>query len=164
MPADVYGSNKEFGGVLSGSSVKLSFSGAADGGDVTTGALLQQVQLQYSRQVNRILELGSDKQYYVVGQSQGQGSFQAMLGPTPIMSKLISSLGDLCQTESNVVNLSTSSLGDGCTDVGTFKAVCKNVILTSTNVSMSVQDFTVRNGGQFMFMAMDVSDSAAAAE
>lgn len=155
MAEDIYGTVKTLNGVFEGTTTTFTVGGTAL---ARTGALAQSISLRYDRQISRVLELGSATQYYVVGQSQGQGQFDAILGPAPILGDLIDQLANACNVANNSVELKSSNSSCDTGATGQLVINCSNVVLTSVNVSTTVQDFMVRQGGAFMFVGMQVAD------
>lgn len=149
------------GGVFNGQEVKLSVGSAS--GDGLSGALVQQIQIQYQRQINRINEIGSNWVYYSVGQIQGQGSVQNILGPSKLIQEMIEKLGDLCEVTDNTIELEATQDfcatqdGDLEGDSGNLKLTIGGPILSSIGVSMSVQDLLIVSNASFEFATMEGS-------
>lgn len=153
---DLYGSTKRLAGAFKGTTAALTVGNV---GRALRGALVQNITMSYNRQVTRILELGSDNQYYVTGQAEGQGTLGAILGPKNIVIDMMKSLADECKAASNIVAFEVVSnfCGDEVDGAGTLKAQVTGALLTGINVGVSAQDFLVQQSGQFMFVAMDLA-------
>ena len=152
---DLYGSDKRLAGTFKGTTAALTV-GRTNG--ALRGALVQNIALSYNRQVTRILELGSENQYYVTGQSQGQGQIGAILGPRNIVIDMMKDLADECTAASRQVAFAVIS--DFCGDeggTGELEARAAGALLTSVNLSVTAQDFLVQQGGTFMFTAMQLN-------
>lgn len=155
---DLYGSTKRLAGAFKGTTAALTVGNT---GGALRGALVQNISMAYNRQVTRILELGSENQYYVTGQAQGQGQIGAILGPRNVVISMLKSLADECTAASRIVAFQVVS--DFCGEdggTGELTAKVSGSLLTGINISVSAQDFLVQQGGQFMFVAMELDGSA----
>ena len=152
MAVDIYEGQKDLGGVFNGTTAAISVGTTTDS---QAGALVQNLNVRYDRQITRILELGSETQYYVVGQSQGNGQFEAILGPNNIVLNIINTLADACNAPQNVVRFSADSqFCGGARGGSTLQLTMSHAVLTSISVGVAVQDFLVRQGGAFLFIAL----------
>lgn len=158
---DLYNTDKTLRGTFKGTTATLVI-GTLDG--ALKGALVQGINMQYSRQVTRILELGSTDQYYVIGQSQGGGNINSIVGPNRIVTDMIQELADECEAASRQVSFQTVS--DFCGDSDTrnnsseMKAVAQGALLTQVSLGVTADNFLVQQGGQFMFVAMQLESAA----
>lgn len=151
-----FGDNERgVGGVFNGQEVTFSVGQSGDGG--ISGALVQQIQIQYQRQINRINEIGSNWVYYSVGQIQGQGTVQNILGPSSLVQEMIETLGDICKVSENTIRLAATQNfcdtgeGDLGGDSGSFDLEIGGPILTSIGITMSVQDLMIMSSASFEF-------------
>ena len=149
------------GGVFNGSSVTISLGSAS--GQGLPGALVQQVQIRYQRQINRINEIGSYWVYYSVGQTSGSGELQNILGPSPLIQQMVSELADICNAPSTNLELSAQQdfcgTGQGPLEggSGSLSITIEGPVLTSIGVSMSVQDLLIMSNMGFEFAGMSGS-------
>ena len=155
MAADVFGSTKKLSGAIQGASVVMTI---ADSAAAVAGAMVQSVSLQYSRQISRVFELGSENMYYNIGNSEGQGTIQTIVGPASIISGALAKLADPCKASEHVVKFKgsnevcgTSAGGGGGVDV-----TAKGALLQSTSIQLNAQDFMMQSGGQFMFASLEM--------
>lgn len=145
------------GGVFNGTDVKINI-GSTSGGLV--GALVQQIQITYRRQVNRILELGSDNTYYVVGRSEGDAQMQNIVGPSDSVQKAIDSLADACEVTKNVIKISADTqfcatdAGGASGNKGSVALTLEGCILTQIGITISTQDFTIVQTAGIMFSSL----------
>lgn len=153
---DLYGSNKKLAGTFKGTAATLTIS---DKETALVGALVQSLNLNYQKSVSRVMEIGSENQYYVSGQSQGQGDFGAIVGPNNIVISITKSLADECKAASRIVAFSTTT--NQCineSDSGSrLQAQASGALLTNVGVSVSADNFLVQQSGSFMFTAMSLS-------
>lgn len=154
MP-DIFGSNKTLAGSIKGTSVAMTV--ANGGGDVIAGAMVQSVQLQYSRQISRIFELGSENMYYNVGNSEGQGSIQAIAGPKGMIAQALSALTKVCSATKQAISFTGGTELCGTTDPAagggseSVSVTASGAVLQATSIAVSTQDFLMQSGGQIMF-------------
>lgn len=155
MAADVFGSTKKLSGAIQGASVVMTI---ADSAAAVAGAMVQSVSLQYSRQISRIFELGSENMYYNIGNSEGQGTIQTIVGPASIISGALAKLSDACKAAEHIVKFSGSNEICGTTAGGNGKVdvTAKGALLQSTSIQLNAQDFMMQSGGQFMFASLEM--------
>lgn len=154
MADDIFKAGKpdsgKIGGVFNGVDVKLSLGNATGAG--LKGALVQQIQISYRRQVNRLYELGSDDTYYILGRTEGTAQLSNIVGPSEAVNGIIDSLSDACNVSKNVLKLDATP--DICAADGKPSGVnfsMEGCILTDISVTISVQDFTIAQQANIMF-------------
>lgn len=110
---DVFGTDASVGGTFRGNKFTLTVKGSEGNGDVPfEGALVQQLQLSYQRQVTRFWALGTRAQYYIEGRTEGQGQISRIVGPQGLIDNLASVLSNFCTVANRTATL--SSTGDKC--------------------------------------------------
>ena len=173
--ADIYGITPKISGAMKGSNFRLlvgtatapgtlSAAGGASGSGSVAGALVQSFQLQYSRQISRIYELGSRDQYYVEGNTDGNATLAQVVGPNGIVDAAFKSLLDVCLAKDKVLSLISGP--SVCTTAGsnTLTGSGKQVnmfapIITSQSMGQSVQNFVVNKSFSILFVSLEVSES-----
>jgi len=108
----IFGSLPAFGGAFSMDNATLTFtiSGAGDGG---LGFLVQSVQAQYARPVQRVFELGPSKAtYYVTGRPEGQMSIARLAAPAPVNAVFLEKFSKVCNVEDNNIVLAVKPGAD----------------------------------------------------
>lgn len=154
--ADVFGTDARLGGIFKGTSFKMSLAG---GGSSLQGSLVQQLSVQYQRQLQRIWELGSRDMYYIEGHAEGQASLQQIVGPKGLVSQTLKELADLsCQTAKRAVTLSAGTDGELCSggEMGETQLVLGGPVANGFNLGASAQDFVVNAGITVMFASMSL--------
>jgi hypothetical protein len=141
--ADVFGATTTYGGVFKGTTF-----GIAD-----KGALVQGVQVQYQRQVSRVWELGSMKQYFLEGHTEGQGSIEHIVGPKGLINELAAKYKDICSTDRTMV-LSASTAECGDQPGGTSTITLAGVLVTALSFQSQAQNHMVNSSMQIMFTGM----------
>ena len=156
MAADVFGSTKKLSGAIQGASVVMTI---ADSEAAVAGAMVQSVSLQYSRQISRVFELGSENMYYNIGNSEGQGTIQTIVGPASIISGALAKLSDPCKAAEHIVKFKGSNGicgSDAGGGGGGVDVTAKGALLQSTSIQLNAQDFMMQSGGQFMFASLEM--------
>lgn len=154
---DYFNANPTFGGAFAMDEATLTFAAGA-GNDVETGLgqLVQQMQVQYSRPVQRIFELGMSKAtYYVVGRAEGNISISRLAAPGTIQDDFIQKFSDICRVPNNTFNV-TPSPGVDCDDDAAVNVTGENFTpITRGNVKVKrfQFDYCLVTGIQF---SMDV--------
>lgn len=151
-------SDTSVGGVFNGTDVSVSLGSGSGGSGGLAGALVQSIQLTYQRQINRVLELGSEKTYYIIGRSQGNAALQNIVGPSSAVDSIVDSLADACDSAVSKT-LSLSATQDFCaSSVGAssrgVKYTLTGPILTQIGVQLGVQDFTIVQSATIEFVSL----------
>jgi hypothetical protein len=111
--ADIFGTDASVGGTFRGNKFKMT---VANAGDIAfEGALVQQLQLSYQRQVTRFWALGTRAQYYIEGRTEGQGQMSRVVGPQGLIDNLATVLADFCTVATRSATL--SSTNDPCNKI-----------------------------------------------
>lgn len=152
MAQDIYGSSTKLGGVFKGTTVALTL-GDARGQGAGKGALIQNVSISYTRNVNRIWELGSDDTYFIIGHSEGQAQLAQI--HAKMDADILSRLGDACEalTKTLVLDGRTSM----CEDDATFKVTMTGPVLTNRTISIDAGQFVVNKSAAIMFTGLTQS-------
>jgi hypothetical protein len=151
--ADVFGTDSKLAGVFKGTTFRLTLGG---GSGSLEGALVQQVQIQYERQLTRIWELGSRNQYYVEGRTQGQGSLQQIVGPKGIVTGLLSELSDICKATSRALTLTAGNRAGSCGVEAEATMQLAGPVATSVSMGANSAEFVVNSGLVLMFTGMSL--------
>lgn len=150
---DIFGTDSSLAGVFKGTSFAISVGGGTNGS--FQGALVQQLQISYRRQLTRVWELGSRNQYYIEGHTEGQGSIQRIVGPQGLVDNILSSLADVCGAQSRVVTLTAQNNTCTTTDGGTLTLTSPTA--TGVNYGANVGNFLVNAGMELIFVALNAA-------
>lgn len=146
---DVFGVDSTLAGVFKGTSFTLSVGG---GNGSFQGALVQQIQISYRRQLTRVWELGSLNQYYIEGHTEGQGSIQRIVGPQGLVDDILANLADVCGAQSRVVSLAAQNNTCTTADGGTITLTSPTV--TGINYGANVGNFLINAGMEMIFVSL----------
>ena len=146
------------GGVFNGNDVRIGV-GSAGGEGGLQGALVQQIQVQYQRAINRVQEIGSEFVYYIVGKAQGSASLQNIVGPSNAVQEMLDKLTDACQVQQNTMYISATqkfcATADGISDTSDdLSFELTGPILTSIGITMSVSDMTIMSQASVEFATL----------
>jgi hypothetical protein len=108
---DVFGTDSKLGGVFKGNKFSMQISGKGGSGQELDfeGALVQNLQLNYQRQITRFWALGTQKQYYIEGRTEGQGTLARIVGPQGLIDELVEVLSNLCTLNDRNLTLTANS-------------------------------------------------------
>ncbi len=149
--SDIFGVDSKLGGTFKGTSFSLSVGGG--NGDFR-GALVQQLQISYMRQITRVWELGSRDQFYIEGHVEGQGTLQQIVGPKGLVSSLLTNLSDICSATSRTLSLSAANNAcGGITSTGT-NLTLESPVATRYTFGASVQNFLIDSGLEITFTGL----------
>lgn len=146
----------------------MAFGGAfaADKGVITRnvatgidGVLMQQLQLQYSQQVTRVYELGTEGQavnvYLVGGRSQGQATIGRIIGPKVMLKRFYEKFSDVCGAKDNDLQL---RIANKCPGDAQASYTCKYCVLTQIGVSLQANDLMINENSAVQFSNMEYSE------
>lgn len=154
--ADIFGTKPKFGDAISVDETTLTFD-VGSGSDGGLGALVQSVTASYQRPIQRLFELGQDKNtYYLVGRAEGNCAIQRLAAPGPINYAFLRKFADVCQVDTNHFTLgaSTGLLCDRVTAVDS-RHTFNHCLITGIQFSISVQAISLTEGVNLVFAAMD---------
>lgn len=143
-----------FGGAISADSSRLTFTGGS------AGLLVQNMNLSYRQQIQRIWEIGSSKTYYVAGRASGTLAIARIVGPTPLSMAFFSRFGDVCNAADNVMKLEGAA-GCGANEAVRYALVASNVVLDSVTVGITMADMVLNQNLTGMFSSLRMTEQAA---
>jgi len=140
------------GGSFSADQAEMYFAPFTNTG---VGLLIQNLGIQYNRQVTRLFEIGSPRQYYVDGRSEGTASIGRVLGPGIVQQVFYKRFGNVCNANSNVLFFKMSNT---CESSVTSKAAATlhHVVITSFGLTTNAQSVLINEQLQMMFSFMDM--------
>ena len=145
---DVFGRGPSpFGGAFSADLSTMQFS-AYPG---NSGALIQNLQVNYQQQVNQVFEIGSPYRYYVVGRTSGTLAFGRIVGPVATNKDILKKLGNICNTTEADRTITLNLGSTECTTVGPKIPLILEaaaVIATSVGFSVQAQDMLINENVQ----------------
>lgn len=144
--ADIFNAKGGIGGIFKGTTVALTLGGGSQ-----KGALVQNINLTYNRNVSRIWELGSDDTYYIIGHTEGQAGMSKIVGPSD--NDILDQLGDACTAKDKTLNLTGTS--DNCDGPGQFSLKATGPVLTSRGFSADANQFIITSQASFMFSGLE---------
>ena len=148
--ADYYGAKGAVGGIFKGTMVELTLGGGKGG---LRGAMAQNINITYARNVTRVWELGSDDTYYIIGHTEGQASLARIVAKKS--EDILDVLGDACAAKDTVLQMSSSA--DGCEETDALSLTLTGPILTSRGFSMDVSQFVMSSTAALMFSGLHKS-------
>lgn len=109
--------------------------------------LVQNVQLNYQRQISNFYDLRSDLMYYNEGRCSGSGSISNIVGPKGSDAAVYNMLSDVCKPASLTFDLT----GGSCANVKNAARTAEGAVLASISASIAAQDMVMQEGMQIMF-------------
>jgi len=121
------------------------------GDSKTAGFMVQNANFQFAQQVSMLYEVGSANVYYVGGRAQGAGTFGAILGPSALSDKLITTFSDLCKPADMVLKMASKDCNSAENGVDhTYEII--DAVLTTIAFSTSAQEVVINQQLQFIFI------------
>ncbi len=169
--ADIYNrAGNQFGGSFASDAAKIVFGsgGSGGGGDIIgtsggVGLLTQTAQMNYSQQVTRLYEIGSNFTFLVAGRTQGGVSMGRVLGPRPVQTQFYKNYGNVCNAANNNMTIlmetgcpvgTGGGIGGG---LGQLGFLIKNCVIVSLGISVAAQDMIINEQFQAMFVSLELS-------
>jgi hypothetical protein len=146
---DVFGIDSQLGGVFKGTSFAVTLGSV---NSTLAGALVQSIQVAYSRSITRVWELGSLNQFYIQGRTEGQGSLQQIVGPAGIVSALLTGMSDICTASGQTMSLSAAN--NACAGAAGTAVMLDAPVATNFTLGSTVQGFLVDTGLSFTYVSM----------
>jgi hypothetical protein len=162
MAGDIFGIDSGLGGVFKGNKFTMAISGQNGAGTEVNfeGALVQNLQLNYQRQITRFWALGTQKQYYIEGRTEGQGTLARIVGPQGLVDELVEVLADLCTLNNRGLTL-TANEPTGCAWISgsnnkpaTLSLTLWGAISTGISLGADAQQFVINSSLALMFTSL----------
>lgn len=138
---------------------------AAGGGQAPSsmvGLLTQSINSQYNQILTPLREIGSNLVYYVGGRSQGSLGMARIIGPRPIAVGFYQKFGDLCDIDTNNIDLNLK-LGSCPTreggavvqgQAGVYSH--KMAVINSLGMNFGAQDAIINEQVQMLYTALNL--------
>ena len=133
---------------------KLTFSGGA--AQLTSGLLIQNVQIQYQQQVTFVYDLADPSGvYYVAGRAQGTLAMSKIVGSAIGMAAFYKDYGDACAIGKSI---NIEGIGGTCATASTgAKYEIISPLIVSYGMTMAVNEGTVGENIQMQFAQLDIT-------
>lgn len=153
MAEDVFQSKGAVGGVYKGTLVALTIGGA----QATKGSLVQSININYNRNVNRIWELGSQDTYYILGHTEGTAQLSRIIGRAD--TDILERMADACESVNQVISMSSAgpAVGGETPCPGgeiDFDITISGPVLINRSFSISADNFLITEGASIMFASL----------
>ncbi len=126
--ANMFNKNTEIAGAFKANEMVMSFAGVA------AGYLINSVSAGYQVSVTRVRELGSNKVFFVEGDTAGSMQLGQVVGPGKSIMPLLRAYGDVCRASQNVITLAYSAgscAGGEAPDLSLYGAVINSYNIAS---------------------------------
>jgi hypothetical protein len=154
--ADVYSrASQNLADIIPVDAAKIAFS-AGGGNSFGVGMLTQNVQINYQQMINRLYEIGTNNTYFVGGRTQGQIAIGRVIGPRAVQVAFYTKYGNMCNAQTNNINLTTSGGCAGAASQGS-KFSMKFCVITNLGVSVGAQDMMVNEQLQMLYVSLEVA-------
>lgn len=165
--ASAFATAQAYAGSFRADLLKIQIAGV----DVN-GMLIQNIQFNFTQQVNLLYELASKNMYFIGGRAQGNAGISRMVGPAGGHVIVIQSFNNICTPADLTLSAKTSSCGTPDTAAGAVAPTrqqaggvytLKKAVLTSIGGNVSANDVMFTETLQLQFVDLDMPDLAAAA-
>jgi hypothetical protein len=161
--ADIFGIDSDLGGVFKGSKFSMAISGRTGSGQNVDfeGALVQNLQISYQRQISRFWALGSNKQYFIEGRTEGQATLGRIVGPQGLIDNLVEVLADLCSIRDRNVTVTANERSEcvawnnsDTNRPATLALSMWGAVSTGVSFGADAQQFIVNSAVNIMFASL----------
>lgn len=121
---------------------------------IRSGALVQQLGLQYSQRVTKLFDLTSNAIYYVGGRTDGSINMGRVVGPAPVSALLYTKFGDICQAKSN--NVKFTAAGNLCSGGDRISFTAMYCLLNQLGLQISSEQMVITDSLGMMFGFLDI--------
>jgi hypothetical protein len=148
MAKDVFNREVNLGTPLAAESTRLLIAGLTD-----EDMLAQNVRLEYSQNISRLWEVGSSKQFFIAGRTEGKITVGRIVGGKGISGAFIKQYGDVCNIASNHITLKLDAGCGSTSDKGSITA--SGVVINSVSYSVQAQDMIINEEIAMMFARLN---------
>jgi hypothetical protein len=152
--ADLFNRNvSNLAGVFTADQAKLQW------GALPTGALVQQLNIQYAQTVTRLYGVGETDQYYVGGRTNGQMSVNRVIGPAGSSKTFYATFGDVCKSVGRNIKLqlTQTDCSNTQTSAGPSTYTMDNCVITQVSVGVAAQDMIIGENTNIMYTSLELS-------
>lgn len=163
MPDIFSRSGSDFRGSFASDAAKVVFSGSQqDGLSAGVGLLTQNMAVNYTQQVTRLYEIGTNFTYLIAGRTQGQLSMGRILGPRPVQIGFYTKYGSVCNAATNNLNFEATT---GCQggenpsvtgEGASIRFGVKNAVITNIALTVAAMDMIINEQLAMMFISLDL--------
>jgi len=149
MARDVFNREVDLGQPLAADATRLLFSGVSN-----EDLLVQNVQLTYAQNINRLWEVGSSKTIFIAGRTRGSITIARVVGGRGVSTEFIQKYGDVCNMANNILAFTFEA---GCEDgsqVG--KITASGVVIESIAYSVAASDMIVNEQLTALFARLEL--------
>ena len=171
MPKDVFNRDSlAFGGAFVADKGLIGTPGNAGGAGLANfGVLMQNLQVQYAQQVNRIYEIGrinaDARVYYIGGRPQGSMSVAHVIGPALNVLEYYQQFADVCRAENNVVSLVLEKAACHLPNnqAGGMSITAKYCTLMQIGISAQAESLMLSENSNIQFASLEMAARRGAA-
>jgi len=149
MARDIFNREVDLGQPLAADATRLLFSGVSN-----EDLLVQNVQITYAQNINRLWEVGSAKTIFIAGRTRGSITIARVVGGRGVSTEFIRKYGDVCNMAGNILAFTFEA---GCTDgaqVGSITA--SGVAIESIAYTVAASDMIVNEQLTALFARLEV--------
>jgi hypothetical protein len=155
MAKDVFNREVNLGTPLAAESTRLLVAGLTD-----EDMLAQNVRIEYKQNINRLWEVGSSKQFFIAGRTEGTMSVGRVVGGKGVSGEFIKQYGDVCNIASNHITLKLDAGCGSTSDKGSITA--SGVVVNSVAYNVQAQDMIINEEVSMMFARLNYGGGTSA--
>jgi hypothetical protein len=148
MARDVFNREVDLGTPLAADATRLLVNGLTD-----EDMLAQNVQLQYNQNINRLWEVGSSKQFFIAGRTEGTLAVGRIIAGKGVSGEFVAQYGDVCNLPANQI---TILFDQGCqTAVALGKITASGLVINSIGYNVNAQEMVITENISMMFARLE---------
>lgn len=115
--------------------------------------LIQNVEIRYEQNINRIWEVGSPKVFFIAGRTAGTMQVARIIGGKGVQGDFIRNYGDVCKMRDKHLTLLLQAGCDSPQSKG--KITASGVVITSVAYSVAAADMIINEAVSLMFARLE---------
>lgn len=148
MARDVFNREVDLGTPLAADATRLLVTGLTE-----EDMLAQNVRIEYRQNINRLWEVGSSKQFFIAGRTEGTIAVGRIIGGKGVSGEFIRQYGDVCKMAQNHITL---LLDAGCVSKQTLgKITASGVVVQSVAYNVTSQEMMINEDIAMMFARLE---------
>jgi len=162
---DIYSRQVTTGEPWAVDNAKLTFGATSQNDDFSEpGLLIQNLQLTYAQNINRLWEVGHNTVYFVGGRSQGTAGMSRVIGPKPIQRDFMARFGDVCDVAGNIIDFRVDQACDtregGSVQFPGDTIKASACVIQQVSYQVQAADMIVNEQLALMFQSLSINEAA----
>ena len=148
MARDVFNREVDLGTPLAADATRLLITGLTD-----EDMLAQNVRIEYRQNINRLWEVGSSKQFFIAGRTEGTIQVGRIIAGKGVSGEFVRQYGDVCNMPENQITL---LFEQGCNDGQALgKITASGVVVNSVAYTVAAREMVINEDIGMLFARLE---------